>query len=87
MGSDSTPNLTFARQLAHLKRQKEQALSTISPTETCVAAMPKMKNGKPVIDEDTGLPAIVEKRVLKCELIAKEHDERIENFKAGLGVR
>jgi hypothetical protein len=87
MGSDSTPNLTFARQLAHLKRQKEQALSTISPTETCMAAVPKLKNGKPVVDPETGIPEIVEKRVLKRVLIEREHDERIENFKAGLGVR
>jgi hypothetical protein len=87
MSSDSQPNLTFARQLAHLKRQKDQALSTISATELVTVSVPKLKGGKPVIDPESGLPEIHEKRVSKRDFVAKEHDDRIANFKAGLGVQ
>jgi hypothetical protein len=83
--SDATPNLTYTRQLAFLNRQKAQALASISADETVVTAVKAMKNGKPVLDED-GLPKIVDKRVLKRDYIAKEHDDRIAKFKADRGL-
>jgi hypothetical protein len=50
------------------------------------AAKLDKKTGKPVIDPETGLPEIVERRVAKRDFIAREHDDRIAKFKAGLGV-
>lgn len=86
MSSDSQPNLTFVRQLAFLKRQKDQALSTISATESVIVNVPKLKNGKPAIDPESGLPEIHEKKVSKRDFVEKEHDDRIAKFKAGLGL-
>jgi hypothetical protein len=85
--SDATPNLTYTRQLAFLNRQKAQAVAAISPTETVVVAVPKLKNGKPVIDPETGVPEIKDTRVLKRDYIAKEHDDRIAKFKAERGLK
>jgi hypothetical protein len=83
--SDATPNLTYIRQLAFLNRQKAQALSEIPADATVVTAVKALKAGKPVLDED-GLPKIVDKRVLKRDYIAKEHDDRIAKFKAERGL-
>lgn len=73
-------NLTRERQLAHLNRQKNDALARIGKTETVVVALAKRdKAGKEVLDAD-GVPVIVDKRVLKRNFIADEHDERIRTF-------
>lgn len=73
-------NLTRERQLAHLNRQKNQALALIGKSETVVVAIAKRdKAGNEVLDSD-GVPVIVDKRVLKRAHIEREHNDRIQTF-------
>ena len=84
--SDATPNLTYTRQLAFLNRQKAQALAAIGAHEAVDVPTPKLKNGKPVVDPETGVTELIVKKVLKRDYIAKEHDDRIAKFKAERGL-
>lgn len=85
--SDATPNLTYIRQLAYLVRQKAQAIAAIEAHETLIVPRPKMKNGKPVLDPETGVPEFKDVRELKRDYIAKEHDDRIAKFKRERGLK
>jgi uncharacterized metal-binding protein len=80
---NTTRNLTLERQIAHLERQKRDALAPISAIETVVMPLVKRnpKTGEVILDSD-GVPVIVDKRVLKRTAIAQEHDDRIAKFKA-----
>jgi hypothetical protein len=79
---NTSRNLTYERQIAFLERQKREAMAPISAIETVVVALAKRdKAGNVALDAD-GVPVIVDKRVLKRDFIAREHDERIAKFKA-----
>ena len=78
-------NLTYERQLAYLERQKTDALGKIGATETVVLTLPKLKNGKPVLDSD-GYPEYVEKKQLRRDVVAKEFDERIAAHRERCGL-
>jgi len=84
--SDATPNLTYTRQLAYLERQKSIAVNAIGAEDTVITVVKVTKNGKPVLDED-GMQKLADKRVLKRDYIAKEHDDRIAKFKAERGLK
>jgi hypothetical protein len=78
--TNPTRNLTLERQIAHLERQKANALALISKSETVVVAVAKRdKAGNEVLDSD-GVPVIVDKRVLKRSYVEREHNERIQLF-------
>ena len=82
----SERNLTHERQLAFLERQKAKALSEIGAQEVATVAVPKTdKSGKVVLASD-GFPELVDKRVLKRDLVAKDHDDRIAKFKRERGI-
>lgn len=76
----ATRNLTHERQLAHLKRAKEQELALVNVSETVIetVAKPGPKKSDPV--------EYVERRVSKRDFLAREHDERIATFAAQHGL-
>ena len=83
--AESVRNLTYERQLAYLARQKSEALAKIPATDTVVTTVPKLKNGKPVLDSD-GFPELIEKKRLKRDVVAEEFDSRIADHKARCGI-
>jgi hypothetical protein len=78
-------NLTYERQLGYLENQKARALEQISASDTVVTTVPKLKNGKPILDSD-GFPELVEKKRLKREVVAEEFDSRIADHRKRCGL-
>lgn len=78
-------NLTFERQLAYLENQKKKALEQIGASETVVTTVQKLKNGKPVLDND-GFPELIEKKRLKRDVVAEEYDSRIADHRKRCGL-
>lgn len=72
-------NLTYDGMLEHQRQLRDAALSSIPVYETIVTSVPKKdaKSGKIVLDED-GIPTLVEKRLLKRDVIAAEWADRMK---------
>jgi hypothetical protein len=73
-------NLTYDGMLEHQKQLRDAALDAIPPYETIVASVPKKdKAGKIVLDDD-GVPTLVEKRLLKRDVVGAEWADRLKPY-------
>jgi hypothetical protein len=73
-------NLTYDGMLDHQRQLRDIALQAIPQYETISTSVPKKdKNGKIVLDDD-GIPTLVEKRLLKRDVVAAEWADRLKPY-------
>lgn len=73
-------NLTYDGMLEHQKQLRDAALAAIPAYEVLTVSVPKKdKNGKIVIDDD-GVPTLVEKRLLKRDVVAADWADRLKPY-------
>jgi hypothetical protein len=71
-------NLTHERQLAYLKRARDQELSLVSVTETVIETVATKGKG--------GQVEYTDRRVSKRDYLTREHNDRIAKFAAQHGL-
>jgi hypothetical protein len=73
-------NLTYDGMLEHQKQLRDAALAAIPAYDVIVASVPKKdKAGKIALDAD-GIPELVEKRLLKRDVVAAEWADRLKPY-------
>lgn len=84
--SETKRNLTYERDLVYLEQRKAEALANVDPYEVVVTLVQKKDaKGKVTLDDD-GFPVMVEKKLLRRDLVARQQDERIAAYKADKGL-
>jgi hypothetical protein len=71
-------NSTFDFILDHMKAQRDAAVNAVPEYEVVIASIPKRgKDGEVVKDAD-GVPVLVEKRLLKRDIVAAEWADKLK---------
>jgi hypothetical protein len=72
-------NSTFDFILDSMRAQRDSAIAAVPEYEVVIASVPKLdpKTKKVVVDED-GVPVLVEKRLLKRDIVAAEWADKLK---------
>lgn len=71
-------NLTFDYILDHMKALRDAAVSAVPEYEVVIASVPKRDKKGEVEKDADGVPVLVEKRLLKRDIVAAEWADKLK---------